>query len=76
MRINEKNVLKLDIETNGNDDALNDQLSKFWNLESIGIKGNEATVYQLFEDEIEFIDGRYQIKLLWKPEHSTLPDNF
>ena len=72
----ETHVLKLDVETNGNDNTLNDQLSKFWNLESIGIKGNEATVYQSFEDEIEFVEGRYQIKLPWKPEHATLPDNF
>ena len=72
----ETHVLKLDVERNKNETTLIDQISKFWDLESIGIKGNEANVYQSFEDEVAFVDGRYQIKLPWKPEHAVLPDNF
>eukprot|EP00795_Rhopilema_esculentum_P004425 gene4425-20659_t len=35
--------------------------SKFWDLESIGIRRDEATVYESFQDEIKFVDGRYQL---------------
>ena len=62
----ETHVLKLDVERNKSETTLIDQISKFWDLESIGMKENEATVYQSFEVEAAFVDGRYQIKLSWK----------
>ena len=54
-----------------------DQISKFWSLESIGIHlEKENSVYQQFEEEIRFTDGRYEVKLPWKPNHPMLPDNY
>ena len=46
-------------------------------LESIGIHlEKENSVYQQFEEEIRFTDGRYEVKLPWKPDHPVLPDNY
>ena len=47
-------------------ESLEDQLSKFWDLENLGILKSEDTVYQNFEEEIKFVDGRYEVKLPWK----------
>ena len=52
------------------------QISKFLELESIGISKKEYTVYQLFSDEIQFIDGCYVVSLPWKEEDPKLPDNY
>lgn len=62
----ETHVPKFDIGTIESETALNDQLSKFWNLESIRIKGNEATVYQSFEEEIDW-SGSLNTTSLKKP---------
>ena len=46
-------------------------------MESIGIHlEEENSVYRQFEEEIRFTDGRYEVKLPWKPEHPVLPDNY
>ena len=56
---------------------LEEQVSRFWDLESIGIdQQRENSVYQQFQEEIEFKDGRYEVKLPWKQEHPLLPDNY
>ena len=56
--------------------GLKKQLSKFWELESIGILPDEESVYDKFKNDIMFKDGRYQVKLPWKEPHPTLPDNY
>ena len=43
--------------------TLEKQLSKFWELESLGISPQENSVYETFKDGIEFVDGRYQLRL-------------
>ena len=59
------------------EENLNDQLSKFRSWESIGIHlEKENSVYQQFEEEIRFTDGRYEVKLPWKPEHPVLRDDY
>ena len=57
-------------------ESLENQLSKFWDLENLGISKSEDTVYQNFEEEIKFVNGRYEVKLPWKEQHPLLPDNF
>ena len=57
-------------------ESLENQLSKFWDLENLGILKSEDTVYQNFEEEIKFVDGRYEVKLPWEEQHPLLPDNF
>ena len=56
--------------------TLEKQLSKFWEIESLGISPQENSVYETFKDRIEFVDGRYQVRLPWKQDHPLLPDNF
>ena len=63
-------------EDEPNKESLENQLSIFWDLENLGILKSEDTVYQNFEEEIKFINGRYEVQLPWKEQHPLLPDNF
>eukprot|EP00795_Rhopilema_esculentum_P003749 gene3749-15025_t len=56
--------------------AVERELAKFWELESLGISPKEESVYEHFSDEIRFVDGRYEVKLPWKLKHPPLPDNY
>ena len=55
---------------------LDSRLKAFWDLESIGIKSNEYSVYQEFEKTIKFKDNRYEVSLPWKQFHPELPDHY
>ena len=70
-------TLKAEVSTIGCTDAtLNDTLKKFWDLEAIGIKAEESSVYEEFTQNVVFQDGRYSVHLPWKSYHPPLPDNF
>ena len=56
--------------------ALERKLAEFWDLEAIGISPEGKTVYERFNKDITFKDGRYEVKLPWKECHVTLPDNY
>ena len=56
--------------------SLNDTLQSFWDLESLGIKEPDRSVFTEFEESIQFRDGRYQVSLPWKDPHPVLPDNY
>ena len=58
------------------DQELDRKLKLFWDLESLGIRPNEATVYTEFENTIRFSGGRYEVSLPWKESHAALPDNY
>ncbi|XP_068692506.1 uncharacterized protein [Montipora foliosa] len=49
---------------------------KFWDYESFGIHDDNATLYDKFVNEVEFVEGRYQVRLPFKEDHDLLPDNF
>ena len=52
-------------------------MSKFWELESIGVSSShETSVYEKFVEDVRFVDGRYEVKLPWKKDHPFLPDNY
>ena len=56
---------------------LDENVKKFWDLESIGIKENEKSMYQELSDEICINkEGRYEVNLPFKISHPVLPDNF
>ena len=59
-----------------NDQELDKKLKMFWDLESLGIQPNEATVYDEFESSIQFNGERYEVSLPWKESHAPLPDNY
>ena len=69
-------VLRFEVKPQEDQVSLDDQVSKFWKLESIGILKEEQSVYESFKEDITFTAGRYEVKLPWKSEHPTLPDNF
>ena len=40
------------------------EVSRLWDLESLGMKSSDE-VHESFENEIEFSEGRYSVKLPW-----------
>ena len=44
-----------------NHDDLASQLNKFWDYESFGIHDDNVTLYDKFVNEVEFVEGRYQM---------------
>ena len=56
--------------------GLDHQLKKFWDLECMGIKSGESSVYNEFESKILFKDCRYMVSLPWKHSHQSLPSNY
>ena len=59
-------------------DNLPDDVNKFWDLESIGIRHDENSVYDDFTNSIKFVesDNLYEVRLPWKPAHPVLPNNY
>ena len=55
--------------------TLDDQLKRFWDLESLGIVGDEKSVYDQFIQRIKFDGERYEVSLPWKVNHPALPNN-
>lgn len=58
------------------EDALTSEVKKFWDYESLGIQDQNSSLYDKFIDEVEFVEGRYQVRLPFKEDHELLPDNF
>ena len=56
--------------------SLDLEISRLWDLESLGIKSQGDEVHKLFENEIEFVGGRYSVRLPWKQGHDPLPNNY
>ena len=65
----------LRIHTTPVEDRMDQQLKKFWELESLGIHQDEGSVQDTFNQTISFREGRYQVELPWKPHHRPLPTN-
>jgi len=76
--LNNTHVLRLHTEpTEENDCSLKEELSKFWNIESLGkAPESEDAVYQQFMKTIHMRNARYEVSLPWKEMHSALPGNF
>ena len=56
--------------------TLKDQLRSFWELESLGIREKEETLYDEFASVVKFKNGRYEVPLPWKEFHDPLPTNY
>ena len=83
MQVNFTNTYALRVDTHNQfmdesseNRALERKLADFWDLEAIRISPEEKSVYQRFNEDITFKDGRYEVKLSWKECHVTLPDNY
>ena len=56
--------------------SLDERLKMLWELETLGIKEDETSVYDNFINSIQLRDGRYCVKLPWKDPYCTLPSNY
>ena len=76
--LNNTHVLRLNTEpVEENDCSLKKELSKFWNIEALGIAPeSEDAVYQQFLKTVHMRNARYEVPLPWKEMHPALPDNF
>ena len=64
------------IDTMRNEDSeLAKEVNRFWNLDEMGIKPDERSVYKKFNDEIVFKEGRYVVKLPLKEYRPMIHDN-
>ena len=45
------------------DNSLNEKIDKFWDLDTIGIKENETSVYDRFINDIKFENSRYSVSI-------------
>ena len=68
-------VLRVDTQQNDSK-SLDATLRSFWDLESLGIRETETTMYDEFASAIAFKDGRYEVSLPWRDFHEPLPDNY
>ena len=66
----------LRIDTHPVERNLDDQLRRFWELESLGIAKDEPSVYDKFVQQISFDGERYQVSLPWRENTPPLPDTF
>lgn len=55
---------------------LSETMNKFWDLEALGIKPGEQSVYEKFTEDIKCVNGRYEVKLPFKEHHDILHDNY
>jgi len=60
------------IEADGPDAVLR----SFWELESLGIKGEDDATYDYFTNNVQFKNDRYEVALPWQDYHEPLPDNY
>lgn len=67
-------TLKIDI-CPSTEPALDDCLKRFWDLESLGIVKEEASVCEKFVQRMKFDGSRYEVCLPWKECHPPLPDH-
>ena len=69
-------VLKTELFVVTQDATLKEELSKFWNYETLGIKSEEPTLCDSFADQVKFKNGRYEVSLPFKEVHEVIPNNF
>ena len=76
VNFSETHVLKIQSHTVEEFSSLDEQVRRFWDLETLGIQENEPTVQDKFIENIQFEEGRYEVKLPFKEHHPQLPDNY
>ena len=75
--VSSTHVLRCDTEPSQprNNDLIG-ELTRFWDLESLGISSPEQSVHSQFINSISFQHGRYEVHLPWRDIHPVLPDNY
>ncbi|KAL5475814.1 hypothetical protein EMCRGX_G025680 [Ephydatia muelleri] len=64
------------LQTETSEASLDERLKSFWDLETLGIRNDECSVYDHFMESIRFHGGRYCVRLPWKDPHCMLPENY
>ena len=65
------------------DKLLHDSIEKFWAVEHVGIllqkevamSREDLQALETLDKDTQFIDGRYEVPMLWKDEATSLPNN-
>ena len=55
---------------------LEQQISKFWELDSVGVIDGEQSVYDKFESSIKIENNRYEVNLPFKADCPLIEDNY
>ena len=76
INLSSTHVLRVETEIETRNSDLRSEVKKFWELESLGIKSEEESVYHKFLKDTEFKGERCEVKLSWKEENELLPDNY
>ena len=76
VNITSAHILKTEAVPFPPEENLNEQLSSFWKLESIGVLPDESSVQDKFEETVMFTGKRYEVQFPWKEGHPVLPGNF
>ena len=48
---------------------LTTQVEKVWDLDTVGIKNNEISVYEQLMKKVKCIEGHYEVRSPFKEEH-------
>ena len=76
VNLTETHVLKISNSVIEEENPLVREVKHFWDLETLGIKHDEPTVYEKFIEDITHNGERYEVKLPFKESHPILPDNY
>lgn len=63
----------LKVDTCVSNSKLDNQLKRFWELESLGIE--KENLYEVFAQRMSFKNHHYEVGLPWKENHPSLPTN-
>ena len=69
-------TLRIDSLSSQDAQILDDQLKKFWSLESFGVAAADDPVLGEFDSSVRFTEGRYEVSLPWKDPNQVLPSNY
>ena len=58
------------------DSVLKEELTKFWDYETLDIKDGEPDMYDKYLKTIKQNESRYEVPLPFKPDHPVIPDNY
>ena len=77
--VNMSHVMKIECQVvtedfNANDASLKEQLAKFWDYDTLGVKGKEEDFCEEYLTKVRFNGDRYEVSLPFKKEHPTIPD--
>ena len=76
VNLTETRVLKISNSVIEERNSLEREIKHFLDLETLGIKHDEPTVYEKLIKDITHNGERYEVKLLVKESHPILPDNY